>query len=121
MLLQIGRTRNAVSTDTPQRDIEMLYARAASSYPIDIDAKVKLYDGRWLQIRERRTAAGNIVGIHSDITKMQTALEEIKTLKGFFRKFRKFCTQPLSSLIFMYRNVLSETHHLWHKFAWPDF
>ncbi len=81
-LLQIGRTRNAVSTDTPQRDIEMLYARAASSYPIDIDAKLKLYDGRWLQIRERRTAAGNIVGIHSDITKMQTALEEIKTLKG---------------------------------------
>lgn len=43
---------------------------------------IKLYDGRWVQICERRTAAGNIVGIHSDITRLQTALEEVKTLQG---------------------------------------
>lgn len=81
-LMELGRARNAISIDTPEKDRDFFFARCASSYPIDSEVIIKLYDGRWVQIRERRTAAGNIVGIHADITKLQTALEEIKTLKG---------------------------------------
>jgi|GEM_PF-5001888 len=81
-LLQLGRARHSISDATPEKDRELYFARCASRYPVDTEVILNLYDGRWVQIRERRTAAGNIVGIHADITKLQTALEEIKTLKG---------------------------------------
>lgn len=39
------------------------------------DTFIQLRDGRWLQSRERRTRAGGIVGIYSDITeRMQTEM-----------------------------------------------
>jgi diguanylate cyclase (GGDEF)-like protein/PAS domain S-box-containing protein len=36
-----------------------------------------LPDGRWLMISERRTANGGIVGIHTDITQLRKALDEL--------------------------------------------
>lgn len=51
----------------------------------------KLRDGRWLQLEERRTADGGVVGVHIDIT-------ELKTREAHFRLL--FEGNPLPMFVF---------------------
>ena len=44
--------------------------------------RYQLGDGRWLQVTERRTPDGGIVGVRTDITELKRAEEEIRLLAG---------------------------------------
>jgi signal transduction histidine kinase/DNA-binding NarL/FixJ family response regulator len=39
------------------------------------------FDGRWLQARERRSRAGNLVCVRTDITKLKEAMQELETAR----------------------------------------
>lgn len=82
-ILQSGLAADhyAHSGTTPQERRSWLEARLESHRNPKTDGEVqKLADGRWLQIRERRSAAGVTVGVHTDITAVKQAELAIRAI-----------------------------------------
>jgi diguanylate cyclase (GGDEF)-like protein/PAS domain S-box-containing protein len=54
--------------DTEQQQAKWLAERIARHHDTSTEMVQRLADGRWLQIRERRTASGYVVGFRTDVT-----------------------------------------------------
>jgi len=48
--------------------------------PVESGATYRLGDGRWYQVRERRTRDGGIVGVRTDVTELKAGEEHIRHL-----------------------------------------
>jgi diguanylate cyclase (GGDEF)-like protein/PAS domain S-box-containing protein len=71
----------AQSGTTPQDRARWLEQRLESHRNPKTDGEVqKLTDGRWLQIRERRSMSGVTVGVHTDITAVKQAELAIRAI-----------------------------------------
>ncbi|MBL4666108.1 MAG: diguanylate cyclase [Sneathiella sp.] len=77
-LARLDEEQKVVATDKSNRDL--FFNRYVGGEIIDGEIIVKLADGRWLQVRDRKTSTGNIVSLHADITDIKEAEERIQYL-----------------------------------------
>jgi diguanylate cyclase (GGDEF)-like protein/PAS domain S-box-containing protein len=72
-LLQYGIDRGQYpeAGQTAQQQSEWLTERLKWHFASNSDVVQQLPNGRWLQIRERRTASGYIVGVRTDVTQIK--------------------------------------------------
>ena len=62
---------------------EQAYFRRRMEYRrrLEGELELQLQDGRWLQVRDRRTAAGSVVSLQADITERKTAEIALRSAK----------------------------------------
>jgi len=82
-LLALDIERGTVAKDVGGDDITQRRSAQFGSAEESLD--LPLADGRWVQIRDRRTANGGIVSIHSDITRHVHTEEELAKTQSQFR------------------------------------
>ena len=79
------RDRVATGGEIPpayQGDAEAWIAERVRGHrdPVESGATYRLSDGRWYQVRERRTRDGGIVGVRTDVTELKAGEEHIRHL-----------------------------------------
>ena len=81
-LKKLHADKNILSDESDSNEQEKFYNRFENLEFSDADVVVKLSGGQWLHIWDRVTSTGNLVSLQADITKLQSALDEIRSLKG---------------------------------------
>ncbi len=85
-MLRVGVERGEFA-DAIGREEQWIAERLRSHTDPQGPIEQRLSDGRWLQIEERRTSDGEIVGLHTDITDLKTLEQALKQNEERFRDF----------------------------------
>jgi diguanylate cyclase (GGDEF)-like protein len=68
-----------IRPDTPRsRQLQWIEERAAQMKAAGPSREIPLNDGRWIQTRERRGGTGNLICVHTDITRLKQAEAEAR-------------------------------------------
>ena len=73
MRLAVRRRQFAIPGGTPADEAKWMKARTKAFRKPGRPFTQQLADGRWLQVQERRSASGNMVGVRTDITGLKRA------------------------------------------------
>lgn len=85
-MLRVGVERGEFA-DAIGREEQWIAERLRSHTDPQGPIEQRLSDGRWLQIEERRTSDGEIVGLRTDITDLKTLEQALKQNEERFRDF----------------------------------
>lgn len=78
MKLAVARRQFAIAGDTGADEEKWMHARLKAFARPGKPFAQQLKDGRWLQVQERRSASGTMVGVRTDITSLKRAELTIK-------------------------------------------